>query len=364
MRPLPSRLARRALALSGLLGVLELGLAAGDIDTRVLRHFLFWVEGYYVYAGGQRLYRSSADPRRLYELIPGAEATCLNCPCPYENRLEPCPYPVEYKVSRIRVNRLGFRGPDRPAKKRPGVFRIVVVGGSHTLGPSVNDEDTFPQALETMLNSRGRGRFEVWNAGLSSYVLSQKAAYAEEIAARYEPDLLILSHDNAGRRAFLWGDPGYRRLFRANPELYLENLPRPARWPLPEAAHEWFVLRCRSYRAALALYYLGALAASGGGTERVRSRLFPELRLYGDRVSAREIQRFAKEATVRLAFFSPLDDAPRPAWADPRVPWITLPELARAWPKNFPREHPPPAGYRLYARGLLRELARRRLVPL
>ncbi len=62
-----------------------------------------------------------------------------------------------------RTNSRGVRGPEYPAKPRPGVFRILVTGDSTTMGSGVLEQERYTQRLEERL---GAG-YEVVNIGLS-----------------------------------------------------------------------------------------------------------------------------------------------------------------------------------------------------
>lgn len=192
----------------------EMILRAGDIDLRLMR------KAFYYQCSYLPLHRTSADPQRLYELIPGVTVPDLPA----------ATHPQEQKYQGkigVRVNALGFRGRDFPAAKKRGVFRIVIFGGSNTFGSSVSEEDTYPAQLQKIFDEQCPGKVEVWNAGTVAYVMSQNVAYAETVSRKYDPDLLILQDTNRGRRSFRYDTKfeEFKRLFRENPELYIENIP-------------------------------------------------------------------------------------------------------------------------------------------
>jgi len=213
---------------------LELIIAVFDLDARQMWSTLYFVEGYNRYEGGVEVIRPSTDSHLVYELIPGARVTCLNCVHPLESK---------YDRITISVNRLGFRDRPREPDKPPGVFRIVVLGGSNTFGAAVSDEDTYPAIMQRQLDARYPGRFEVWNAGLSAYVMSQKIVYAEQILEAYAPDLLIFQDANDGRRAFFYKDGGFTEHFDRNPLLYFENLPLLGAYPGSEGKLHYELVR-------------------------------------------------------------------------------------------------------------------------
>ena len=71
----------------------------------------------------------------------------------------------------IRINNLGFRGPDLPRDKGDA-FRIVALGESQTFGPTLRDgEKPWPELLQDLFDrhaSCGRG-VEFINAGTEAY---------------------------------------------------------------------------------------------------------------------------------------------------------------------------------------------------
>jgi lysophospholipase L1-like esterase len=91
-----------------------------------------------------------------------------------------------------RTNSLGVRGPeyDRPAP--PGVFRIVTVGDSVTMGAGVEEEETYSAQLAEMLAARHPGRrFEVINAGLAGLDIVQIVGRLEKVGLPYDPNLVV-----------------------------------------------------------------------------------------------------------------------------------------------------------------------------
>ena len=55
----------------------------------------------------------------------------------------------------LRFNQHGFRGPDRPKDKPPGVRRIAVLGDSMIASLAVEERHTLVHRLESMLNAEG-----------------------------------------------------------------------------------------------------------------------------------------------------------------------------------------------------------------
>ena len=104
------------------------------------------------------------------------------------------------------TNSAGFRGPDSPEEKPPGVFRVAVIGDSTAMGWGVEWEDTYPVRIERRLNSppppppprvsESAGgdeapRFEVLNFALAGLDAGGVSERFESLALRFDPDLVI-----------------------------------------------------------------------------------------------------------------------------------------------------------------------------
>ena len=177
----------------------EIAVRLTNLDFLLLKPLLFYKDP------DTTIHEISQNPERMFQLKPNSSTLTAGFKHPAS------------------ANSLGFRGPERSTRKPAGVTRIICFGGSTTYGAFAGDEDTFPYQLEKTLNSYYKGKFEVWNAGVSAYVLSAEVGYAKEVLTKYTPDIIIFQHFNQGRRAFLPNAP-YAQFFRSNPQLYKENL--------------------------------------------------------------------------------------------------------------------------------------------
>ncbi len=311
---------------------------AGAIEYRLLARLL------YLQGADPEVHRVSANPERLYELIPKARHVYPNGGHP----LDP-----GKRDRTVTINSLGFRDRERAPDKRPGVFRIIILGGSNTYGAAVGDEDTYPAQMQRLLDERNPGRFEVWNAGVCAYVLTQELAWVREIDTRLDPDLLIFQVINYGRRAFFSTASG-RPAFERNPDLWPENVPFPFSngWNLG-GSHAW-LLRCAPpYRLLLTL-------ANAFWVPAARFQAACDARA---ELTARDrLEVFMREhARRRIFFFSPV--ARRPAAYRPvEVVPLNLRPFREEHPE-FLEIHPPSYVYREYARQLIELLGGRGLLP-
>jgi lysophospholipase L1-like esterase len=88
------------------------------------------------------------------------------------------------------TNALGLRGREIAAKG-PGTLRIVAIGDSFTYGHGVQDDETYPAVLETLLRARGHDA-EVVNAGVPGYSTDQAYTWAVRDGLGLTPDLVLV----------------------------------------------------------------------------------------------------------------------------------------------------------------------------
>ncbi|HBL17581.1 MAG: hypothetical protein A2X36_09930 [Elusimicrobia bacterium GWA2_69_24] len=331
------------------LGLAEGLIRLGHLDVRALRHTLYWVEGDFHYEGGAEVCRPSAEPGRLYELIPGARARCTDCVHPLEKR---------YRVTDISVNSLGMRGPEPVSRaRRSGVFRVVLFGGSNTFGISVSDRNTTAATLQRSLDKLHPGKFEIWNSGINALVTSQLTARAEEVLRDYGADLILLQPSNGGRRAFFYKDPDLAPHFRRDPELWLENLPlMDSRAPKAVRLHRRLVARSALYRfwaASANLMRVGQDFKTCNIPFQLWScwsddinRIYAE---YGDLVNRREFSKFLdRHPDLPILIYDPVHPTfwLEPALRRPNVRTVHFRTLGK--PAEYAFIHPPSYVYDWY----------------
>jgi len=90
----------------------------------------------------------------------------------------------------VETNRWGFRGPDVPRRKPPGVFRIVLVGDSIAMGQGVAYADTYAARVERALRREGR-RARVLNLGAAGLDAGQIVERLKTVGAPLSPDLVV-----------------------------------------------------------------------------------------------------------------------------------------------------------------------------
>ena len=95
-------------------------------------------------------------------------------------------------TSRITINALGLRGPERGFEKPAGTQRIMLLGDSFTEAAQVAERESTVSRLESALNARGTGRYEVLNAGVGGWGTGQQLVYLREEGYRHQPDLVVV----------------------------------------------------------------------------------------------------------------------------------------------------------------------------
>lgn len=133
------------------------------------------------------------------------------------------------------ISSQGWRSPEFEPKKPPGVYRILLLGGSVPYGWGVADGDEFPRVLERELNARrfaGDKRVEVINTGVPGWKLPEVGVLLPKALA-WQPDMVMLvlvSTDvprapKASRSFFLSDSIRACRLLRAVENRYVFGTP-------------------------------------------------------------------------------------------------------------------------------------------
>ncbi len=100
---------------------------------------------------------------------------------------------VTWNGESFRTNARGYRTPEVAIPKPEGVYRIVLLGSSNTMGHGVADDAAYPRLLERWLNQvapEGR-RVEVVNLSISGDSPSRRLIRMREEAEAYEPDWVL-----------------------------------------------------------------------------------------------------------------------------------------------------------------------------
>src|SRR4029453_1172289 len=99
---------------------------------------------------------------------------------------------AEFAVD-VRLNPLGFREHRLPSPKPPGVLRVVALGDSFTQGYGVEEEDAWPRRLESVLDARHPGRYQVVNLGVPGTNPRDQLSPLRDPGLAYEPDVVLVA---------------------------------------------------------------------------------------------------------------------------------------------------------------------------
>ncbi len=93
---------------------------------------------------------------------------------------------------KVNINSQGIRDHEYTYTKPKGIFRILAIGDSFTLGWGVSEDLTFPKLLEQMFNQNSARKTEVINYGVGNYNTEQELAAFLIDGVKYQPDLILL----------------------------------------------------------------------------------------------------------------------------------------------------------------------------
>ena len=110
------------------------------------------------------------------------------------------PYRAEtayFDTMKMPKNSLGYHDYEYEREKRPGVFRIMVVGDSFSEGAGLSFDDIFPKRLEWYLNCYGNEQkitYQVMNMSMRGRSTPNEVTLLKEYAAQFHPDVIILAY--------------------------------------------------------------------------------------------------------------------------------------------------------------------------
>jgi hypothetical protein len=118
--------------------------------------------------------RPSANPRIVYELIPGLD--------------------VELLGTRLRTGPDGFRGETVPPSRTRPAVRVVGLGDSVMFGWGVREEDAYLARMASLLETSSPGvAWEVVNTAVPGYNTVMEVETLEAKGLRFDPDLVVLN---------------------------------------------------------------------------------------------------------------------------------------------------------------------------
>jgi len=100
---------------------------------------------------------------------------------------------IRFKGKMFSVNADGFRGKTYVRPKPEGVYRIILLGASATMGSGLEDPEVMTEVMEARLNATGFPmRVEVVNLSIGGSRLGEMIHCLEAVGMSYEPDLILV----------------------------------------------------------------------------------------------------------------------------------------------------------------------------
>ena len=100
--------------------------------------------------------------------------------------------PEPYTYGSLRINSLGFRGPQFDPENRSAHLRVFCIGESSTFGAESPDDQTWPARLEFHLHEQGLANAEVINTGFIAYESQNYVNLVRQELLGYHPSLFVL----------------------------------------------------------------------------------------------------------------------------------------------------------------------------
>ncbi len=143
--------------------------------------FFILLEGYFRLANPQSCY---AFPKGIYE---ESSSLCYKLSSNTEGSVSQPEYKVTYSV-----NSKGLRDSEYNYTKSLEKKRIIALGDSFQFGHGVEQNETYTELMEKMLNDEGKS-IEILNFGIPGYGTGQELEYLKTEGLKYRPDIIILS---------------------------------------------------------------------------------------------------------------------------------------------------------------------------
>jgi|GEM_PF-2100281 len=106
-------------------------------------------------------------------------------------------HPIGHLDLETRANEGGYNGTFYPPSRRPGTYRVAVLGDSFTFGWGVPADEAWPALLQQRLDESLAGsgvQAEVLNFGVPGYNTWLELLHWRRVVSRYRPDAVLLGY--------------------------------------------------------------------------------------------------------------------------------------------------------------------------
>jgi hypothetical protein len=101
------------------------------------------------------------------------------------------------QLGNIRINNLGFRGPDMPLHKPEGTVRLAFLGSSTTYDAYSGEGQNWPELVVSLIRERVSGcSIDFVNGGKPGYGSQEMISLFQHFVADTEPDLVLAQPSN------------------------------------------------------------------------------------------------------------------------------------------------------------------------
>jgi lysophospholipase L1-like esterase len=126
------------------------------------------------------------------------------------------PHKEEKALFRVSSNADGLRTATAEREKKEGIYRVMALGCSTTFGWGVDDKDTYPAKLQSLITASDRINVEVINAGQPGYTSFQGRWLWDEVLKHYTPDVVLIGYVVQDARKAAYSDKSQAILQKDN----------------------------------------------------------------------------------------------------------------------------------------------------
>lgn len=274
------------------------------------------------------LVRRSANSRLIYELRPRLER--------------------EFGHQWVGINSVGMRDVRGYAEEKgSNCFRIVGLGDSGMFGWDVAEAEPYMAVLGRLLNARGGGRvYETLNFGVPGYNTQLELEMLKCRALAYAPDIVVIG----------WCDNDFNYPF---------FVPQKCQWNRKDVSFLYYLIFNRKKFADIALTPLSDIREFKDGD--IPEHFRGGIDVSGVKQCFAEFLELSRQHQFKLLVFGPMQREAVDICKELGVPYYNTVE--RISPTQYPSEylvhhmHPAPAGHRVLAEHIEKELRSRGWLP-
>lgn len=272
--------------------------------------------------------RRSARPALIYELRPGLER--------------------DFGHRHLKINSAGMRD-EREYREAKGsnTFRIVGLGDSGMFGWDVEQEDPYLAVLGRILNAREDGRtYEILNFGVPGYNTQLELEMLKSRALTYGPDVVVVG----------WCDNDFNYPF---------FIPQKSQWTRKDVSFLYYLVFNRQRFAEIALNRIGD--RRNFNEQSIPDHFKDGIDVSGVKQCFAELMELSRKHRFKVLIFGPMQREAVELCKEVGIPYYNTHE--RIAVTRYPPEykvhfmHPSPAGHKVLAEHIEKELRSRGWLP-